>query len=128
MDLSLLRREGLSLALMGVYGLEAGVVAAGWFGRAGLLIMGTTTLCLLLSVWLARGSRSIWPSLMVASHLIALTCLWLGRPGDAVVLAAWGAAHAPALIAAAQGLLLRAGPRFRLRPAVSARGSGRRTS
>ncbi len=109
MDLSLLRREGSSLALMSLYSLEACLVAAGWFGRANAAFMATTALCLILSCRLAATGRSIWPTILVASHLIALACLWMGRSGDAIVLAAWGAAHGPAAIAVAQGLLARAG-------------------
>jgi hypothetical protein len=114
MDFARLKREGLSVALMAVYSLEAGLVAAGWFGNANGLFISTTTIGLILSLRLAGRSRSIWPTIMVASHLIALACLLLGRRGDAVVLAAWGAAHAPALIAMSQGLLQRSGALPRL--------------
>ena len=114
METAMLRREGASLALLGIYSLEIALVAAGWFDRSGVVFMGTTALCLILSVRLSAASPSIWPTIMVASHLIALACLWLGRPGDAVVLAAWGAAHAPATIAVAQGVLLRTGTGRRL--------------
>jgi len=109
MDVGVLKREGLTVALVAVYSVEAGLVAAGWFGSANGLFIVTTMLSLAFSLRLAMRDRSIWPTIMVASHLIALTCLWMGRPGNAVVLAAWGAAHAPALIAMTQGLLLRAG-------------------
>ncbi len=114
MDTVMLRREGLSLALLGIYSLEVALVAAGWFSRSGVVFMGTTALCLILSFRLSAASPSIWPTIMVASHLIALACLWLGRPGDALVLAAWGAAHAPATIAVIQGVLLRTGTGRRL--------------
>lgn len=108
MNATFLRREWASLALLAVYLLEAVLVKMGWFGSAGGLFIATGGAGLGLTVMIATSDRTIWPTLMVAAQLVCVTCLLLSRAGDTLVLAVWGAAHAPAMIAMVPGLLLRA--------------------
>ena len=108
MDPMMLKREWPSLGLLGLYALEGSLAGAGRFATAEGLFLATAALGLAISLRLAMTDRSIWPTIMVASQLICVTCLLLGRTGDALVLAVWAAAHAPALIALAPGMVVRA--------------------
>jgi hypothetical protein len=130
MSATFVRREWVSLALLAVYLLEAGLVKAGWFGSMGAVFIASGGVGLMLTLTIAKADRTIWPTLMVAAQLVCMTCLLLGRSTDTLVLAVWGAAHAPALIAMVPGMLLRArtaspaGPAYRAsRPSSSAAAS-----
>lgn len=108
MDPMILKREWPSLGLLGLYALEGGLAGAGHFATAGGLFVATAALGLAISLRLAMTDRALWPTILVAAQLVCLTCLLLGRTGDALVLAVWAAAHAPALIALAPGMVVRA--------------------
>jgi len=108
MNPAILKREWPSLALLGLYALEGSLAGAGRFATAPGFFIATGALGLAISLRLAMSDRALWPTLLAASQLICLTCLLLGRSGDSLVLAVWAAAHAPALIALAPGMVVRA--------------------